>query len=76
MLADALPLYPIFPTLFILYTSFFIFHSSFFFFHFSLIFAPLSIRPGAEIGRQACLRGMCSLGREGSSPSPGTSNEK
>ncbi len=28
--------------------------------------------PGAEIGRQACLRGMCSLGRAGSSPAPGT----
>ena len=50
----------------------FTFHSSFFFFHFSLIFAPLSIRPGAEIGRQACLRGMCPIGCEGSSPSPGT----
>ena len=34
---------------------------------------PLSTRPGAEIGRQACLRGMCPIGREGSSPSPGTS---
>lgn len=29
-------------------------------------------RPGAEIGRQACLRGMCPIGCEGSSPSPGT----
>jgi hypothetical protein len=30
------------------------------------------LSPGAEIGRQACLRGMCSLGRAGSSPAPGT----
>ncbi len=29
-------------------------------------------RPGAEIGRQACLRGMCPYGRAGSSPAPGT----
>jgi hypothetical protein len=33
------------------------------------------ISPGAEIGRQACLRGMCSLGRAGSSPAPGTMSE-
>lgn len=35
-------------------------------------FCSLKKSPGAEIGRQACLRGMCSLGRAGSSPAPGT----
>ncbi len=49
-------------------TSFFVFHSSFF----TYIRVPFVTRPGAEIGRQACLRGMCPLGCEGSSPSPGT----
>ena len=37
-----------------------------------LIFAFRYARPGAEIGRQAWLRTMCSQGREGSSPSSGT----
>ena len=42
-------------------------------FHFLLSLRPT--RPGAEIGRQACLRGMCPIGREGSSPSSGTLQE-
>src|SRR5690554_7155699 len=36
------------------------------------IFAIPVFCPGAEIGRQAWLRAMCPLGREGSTPSLGT----
>lgn len=53
-------------------------HSTLFILHFSLfsyLRVPFRIRPGAEIGRQACLRGMCPIGREGSNPSPGTLQE-
>lgn len=37
-----------------------------------LLYLPPLKRPGAETGRQAWLRAMCPLGREGSTPSLGT----
>lgn len=40
--------------------------------HKYFIFANRFYRPGAEIGRQAWLRAMCSYGRAGSTPAPGT----